>query len=112
MVKLKKINIPKDRNWTKIFRQLNLNNFHLIKYEDRWIASKIAIAGWTHSHHPDGAPENVYNRPHTWEFDYGSFYKPFESSGTPESMSEDITEIWEIDDPELTAKEAKRLLKK
>ena len=70
------------------------------------------IAGWTYSHHKNGVPEDVYNKPHTWHFDYGSYDSPFEHTGSSESMSEDITEIWEIDDPELNAKEAKHLLKK
>lgn len=110
-MKFNEVKIPKDRNWTKIFKQLNLHNFYLIKYEDCWYASKIEPAGWTHSHHPDGMPENIYKLPHSWSFDFGAMRLPFEGSSLTESMSEEVTAIWEIYDPELAIKAAKDLLK-
>ncbi len=109
-MKFRKIKIPKDRNWTKIFKQLDLENYYLIKYDDQWIASKIQPAGWTHSQHSEGIPDKIFKLPHTWDFDYGPMHLPFEGSSLTEAMSEKITEIWEIDDPDLIAKNAKNLL--
>ena len=109
-MKFREIKIPKDRNWTKIYKQLDLENYHLIKYEDGWVASKIEPAGWAHSQHPNGMPDKIFKLPHSWHFDYGPMRLPFEGSSMTEAMSDKITEIWEIDDPDLIAKNAKNLL--
>lgn len=113
-MKLRKINIPEDRDWREILPQLNRHSYYLIKYVDkrwyRWIASRIKPAGWVRRDHQE--QENVLEKPHSWQYSLGSHEVPFESSSLRYSMDECIKEIYEIVDPELNKREAKKLLSK
>jgi len=114
-MKLKKINIPEDRDWRKILPQLNESSYYLIKHVDktwyRWICSRIEPAGWVPFHHStEESKRKALEYPHSWEFDWGSHHSAFEGSSLTYAMSKDIQEIYEIQDPGLLAWKAKRAL--
>jgi hypothetical protein len=110
-MKLKKIRIPKNRDWREILPQLNQTSYYLINQVDkksyRWICSKIKPAGWVESHNPS-ATERL--QPHSWEFYTGAYDDAFENTSNGFAMKKDIKEIYEIVDPELNARIAKGLL--
>lgn len=110
-MKIKRIKIPKNRNFTPILKQINKYSYYLIKYESRWITSKIFEAGWINSQcDTEESKKKALKNPHSWEFDYGSFHMSFNSSGANNTIDKNFKEIWEIDDPSLMRKEAKLLL--
>jgi hypothetical protein len=114
-MKLKKIIIPKNRDWRKILPQLNQTSYYLIKYVDkrwyRWFCSTIEPAGWIDAHcDTEEEKKRALLKPHSWEFSWGSHEDAFEDTSNGFAMKKDIKEIYEIVDPELNARIAKGLL--
>ena len=102
-IKFNKIDLG-NGDWRNIFPQLNLYSFYLIKYKDTWISSRIIPGGWKWNSDCD------MTLPHSWELSAGSYRMSFENTGSDYIIRGDISEIWEIEDPDLLVKEAKNLL--
>lgn len=102
-----------DRDWRKILPQINKDCIYLIK-ERGWNggicyhASKIHKAGWVDVY----STQDMLSKPHAWEYNVGTHSSSFESTSLTYFLSDNILEIYCIDDPDYFAEEAKKELMK
>ena len=95
---LNKIDLE-DRSIEKFIEKIDLSTFYLIKNDDRWICSKFSPP----------LKKEEYSSGLCWRYNVGwtSWQLSYRSDN---KLDYKITEIYEIDDPDIIVKQAKKLL--
>jgi hypothetical protein len=99
-IRFKKLSLC-DYNVSLFIKQIDVDEFYLVKYSDRWFAGQFS------SPDDEDDSENGF----AWHFDLGAFETQL-SSRRENLLDDDFEEVYHIIDPAHLAKRAKTLLRK